>query len=89
VSHWSFKSIQSQRQWLEVEVNGQTIQLPAGSSVLAGLLEHSDMAGAVEWFCAIGQCQHCRVQINGKDALACQIQAMSGDQIKTHKSWSG
>ncbi len=80
--------------WVTVQVDGRATQLPSGSSVLAALLQHAGRAGettaqAPDWFCAIGQCQRCRVRINGREAIACQVQVQAGDVIDTQESWSG
>ncbi|TVO62401.1 (2Fe-2S)-binding protein [Spiribacter vilamensis] len=70
-------------------MNGEPLEVPRGMSVLAGLLIRADDASSPGWFCAIGQCQRCRVRINGREAVACQTSPAEGDVIETRDSWSG
>ncbi|WP_440996055.1 2Fe-2S iron-sulfur cluster-binding protein [Arhodomonas sp. SL1] len=67
-------------QTAEVTVDGAAVALPANRSLLAGLL----MAGStVDFFCAIGQCQRCRVRVNGETVIACRYTPRPGDTIET------
>lgn len=64
-----------------VTVDGVPRHLPAGRSLLAGLLATDD--GAPDFFCAIGQCQRCRVRVNGTSEVACLYTPRDGDTVET------
>ena len=83
-----FRCIEDGVDRVAVQVNGKPVELLAGVSVLAGLMQHSVEApdsatGPPDWFCGIGQCQRCRVRINGREAIACQAVVRTGDVIET------
>lgn len=65
---------------VSITVDGQSVQVPAGRSLLAGMAT----AGlAPAFFCAIGQCQRCTVWINGHEDIACLTVPQEGDEIQT------
>ncbi|RZU99346.1 2Fe-2S iron-sulfur cluster-binding protein [Spiribacter vilamensis] len=84
-----FRPLLEPADWIGVRLNGEPLEVPRGMSVLAGLLIRADDASSPGWFCAIGQCQRCRVRINGREAVACQTSPAEGDVIETRDSWSG
>lgn len=86
MSAQGFRAIRPAEKTVRVTLNGERRALPADGSLLAGLLQQAER---LDWFCAIGQCQRCRVQINGQEALACQVGVQDGDIIDTPGDWSG
>jgi predicted molibdopterin-dependent oxidoreductase YjgC len=74
-----------------VFVDGQRVRVPAGVTVVAALV----LAGQVQTrrsvsgearfaLCGMGQCQECRVAIDGHEhRLACQVRCVSGMSIRT------
>ncbi|WP_435105955.1 2Fe-2S iron-sulfur cluster-binding protein [Arhodomonas sp. AD133] len=80
MSRAGFRFIDPQPETVEVTVDGRPHTLPAGRSLLAGLL--GDGTG-IDFFCAIGQCQRCRVRVNGEVDIACLREPQAGDVIET------
>lgn len=75
---------------IEVHIDGQPHQLPAGITVAAalyiaakGLTRLSVKGEPRAPFCGMGVCQECRVQINGLRHLACQTLCTAGMTIHT------
>ena len=74
-----------------VFVDGRAVRVPAGASavaalVLAGQLRTRRSVGGEARFalCGMGQCQECRVTIDGQQhRLACQVRCNSGMSIRT------
>ena len=74
-----------------VFVDGRAVRVPAGASavaalVLAGQLRTRRSVGGEARFalCGMGQCQECRVTIDGQEhRLACQVRCHSGMSIRT------
>ncbi|MEX0431271.1 2Fe-2S iron-sulfur cluster-binding protein [Spiribacter insolitus] len=93
MSGQGFRPVRDSGERIMVAIDGVEHELPAGMSVLAALLCADAVAeGRVtppDWFCGIGQCQRCRVRINGREAAACQTPARPGDVIETRENWSG
>ncbi len=87
MSGQGFRPVRDAGEWITVAIDGGQHELPAGMSVLAALLCADAVAdGRVmppDWFCGIGQCQRCRVRINGREAIACQAVVRTGDVIET------
>lgn len=81
MSERRFRFIDTPEATVEVSVDGTPRQLPAGRSLLAGLLATAD--GAPDCFCAIGQCQRCRVRVNGASEVACLYTPRAGDTVET------
>lgn len=71
---------------VEVTVDGEPVALPAGRSLLAGLLTRS--TAHIDFFCAIGQCERCVVRINGLERVACLTRPQAGDVVETKARWS-
>ncbi len=76
---------------INILVNGQARAAPAGCSVAAALA-HAGLSAsrrsltgqARAAFCGIGQCQECRVRIDGvANRLACLTPATDGMNIET------
>lgn len=64
-------------------LNGQPQAVPAGCSVIAALA-HAGLGLACAPFCGMGQCQACRVTIDGvAERLACMTPARPGMRIET------
>lgn len=74
---------------VRVTLDGRAVDIPRGVSVLGALLLQADGDQQPDWFCAIGQCQRCRVRVNGDELIACQTYLAPGDRIETPESWSG
>jgi len=75
---------------MRLTINGQPIEVPAGSSVAAALAaagqpaRRSVTGEARGPLCAMGICFECRVTINGQPhQRSCQIQALAGMTIAT------
>ncbi|MCU7373873.1 (2Fe-2S)-binding protein [Paucibacter sp. O1-1] len=74
-----------------LQINGQPHAVPAGCSVAAALAHaglsatrHSVSGQPRAAFCGMGQCQECRVTIDGvTDRLACMSPASAGMVIAT------
>ncbi|MCV2350289.1 (2Fe-2S)-binding protein [Paucibacter sp. Y2R2-4] len=76
---------------LTVHINGQPCQVPVGCNVAAALA-HAGLSGtrrsvggeARAAFCGMGQCQECRVRIDGTpNCLACMTPSLDGMRIET------
>ncbi len=76
---------------MKLIINGQAHEVPAGCSVAAALahagLSHtrlSETGQARAAFCGMGQCQECRVMINGvAERLGCMTPAVEGMVVQT------
>ncbi|WP_271008126.1 (2Fe-2S)-binding protein [Paucibacter sp. B51] len=76
---------------LQVFINGRALLVPAHCNVAAALqragLAHSRRSETGQpraAFCGMGQCQECRVRIDGHDhRLACMTLVVDGMQIET------
>lgn len=76
----SYHFVNQAPEHINITVDGQPVQVPAGRSLLAGMA----VAGlAPAFFCAIGQCQRCAVHINGHMEIACLAVPEAGDQVET------
>ena len=88
-----FRPVRDRGERVTAVINGVQRELPGGMSVLAALLcadgAHDAREKAPDWFCAIGQCQRCRVRVNHREVLACQTPIAAGDIIETGGDWSG
>lgn len=78
-----------------VTVDGAAVDVPAGASVVAALVSAGSMCtrraatGEPRFaFCGIGQCQECRVTIDGcGHRLACRTVCAPGMAIETGGDW--
>ena len=69
---------------LTLRINGQAASVPAGCSVAAALAHAGAAIEACAPFCGMGQCQACRVTIDGVvQRLACMTPAAEGMVIET------
>ncbi|MCV2362075.1 (2Fe-2S)-binding protein [Paucibacter sp. DJ1R-11] len=76
---------------IQVYINGQALRVPAHCHVAAALkcagLTHSRRSESGQpraAFCGMGQCQECRVRIDGQDhCLACMTPVAEGMRIET------
>ncbi|MES2016208.1 MAG: 2Fe-2S iron-sulfur cluster-binding protein [Pseudomonadota bacterium] len=74
-----------------VFVDGRALRVPAGASVIAALVldgqlrTRRSVSGEARFaLCGMGQCQECRVSIDGTPhRLACQVRCHSGMAIGT------
>jgi predicted molibdopterin-dependent oxidoreductase YjgC len=74
-----------------VVVDGKRLSVPAGASVVAALATAGRMctrrsvSGEARFaLCGMGQCQECRVTIDGRPhRLACQVRCAAGMVIAT------
>ncbi|MEJ8849011.1 (2Fe-2S)-binding protein [Variovorax rhizosphaerae] len=76
-----------------LQVNGQQVEVVAGSSVAAALriadafslgVTRRAIGGELRApFCGMGICQECRVTIDGARRLACQTVCVAGMQVET------
>ena len=69
-----------------VTVDGSRLELPAGQSLLAALLARDAAGAAVDFHCAIGQCQRCLVRVDGQVRAACLFSPKGGEAIDTRPS---
>ena len=85
------------RDMLTLDVDGCSVQVADGSSVVAAIALASGSAGVVTRvsvegqlrgpLCGMGICQECRVTIDGvRHRLACQTLCAQGMSIKTARS---
>ena len=78
-----------------VTIDGTAVDVPPGASVVAALVIAGTMctrravAGEPRFaFCGIGQCQECRVTIDGRaHRLACRTECAPGMIIETGGDW--
>lgn len=84
-----FRPLAAPAEWISVQLNGESVDVPRGMSVLAALLTHGEDTPSPDWFCAIGQCQRCRLRVNDREVTACQTYPGKGDRIETRDDWSG
>ena len=76
---------------VEVIVDGKPVRVAAGVSVIAALVvadtlcTRRSVSGEARFaLCGMGQCQECRVTINGRaHQLACQLECAAGMVIDT------
>ena len=69
---------------LTLWINGQAATVPAGCSVVAALAHAGAVTESCAPFCGMGQCQACRVTIDGvAHRLACMTPAVDGMHIET------
>ncbi len=84
---------------LTLNVDGRSVQVARGSSVVAAIALAQGVAGVVTRasvsgaqrgpLCGMGVCQECRVTIDGvQHRLACQTLCVQGMSIKTARSAS-
>lgn len=74
-----------------VYVDGRAVRVSAGASVVAALAAadtlctRRSVGGEARFaLCGMGQCQECRVTIDGRaHRLACQVRCVAGMQIVT------
>lgn len=76
-------------QLVALHINGQALQVQAGTSVAAALAlagipnSRISVTGQPRApLCGMGICQECRVQINGRVRLACQTVCEPGMEVK-------
>ncbi len=78
-------------QQVQVVVDGRTVCVNAGATVVAALVlaeslcTRRSVTGEVRFaLCGVGQCQECRVSIDGRaHRLACQVRCEAGMRIAT------
>ncbi len=78
-------------QQIQVDIDGRTVNVNAGASVIAALViadrlcTRRSVGGEVRFaLCGMGQCQECRVTIDGRaHRLACQVRCVPGMRIAT------
>jgi predicted molibdopterin-dependent oxidoreductase YjgC len=76
---------------LQVFVDGRAVTVGAGASVIAALVladswcTRRSVGGEARFaLCGMGQCQECRVTIDGRaHRLACQVRCVEGMDIGT------
>ena len=76
---------------VEVIVDGRAVSVAAGASVVAALVvadslcTRRSVSGEARFaLCGMGQCQECRVTIDGcAHRLACQVRCLPGMRIAT------
>lgn len=76
---------------VDVVVDGRSVSVAAGVSVVAALVianslcTRRSVGGEVRFaLCGMGQCQECRVTIDGRaHQLACQVCCVAGMRIET------
>ena len=75
-----YRSIAPSRETVSIAVDGRTIALPKGQSLLAALLANAVTA---DFHCAIGQCQRCLVRVDGRVETACLYVPKGGEIVDT------
>lgn len=76
---------------IQVFVDGRAVSVGAGASVVAALVladtlcTRRSVGGEARFaLCGMGQCQECRVTIDGRaHSLACQVRCVQGMDIVT------
>ncbi len=76
---------------IQVFVDGRAVDVNAGASVVAALVlaerlcTRVSVSGEARFaLCGMGQCQECRVTIDGRaHRLACQVRCVAGMSIST------
>ena len=82
---------------ITLEIDGQSIEVPSGSTVIAAIASATPHAGVVTRrsvtdtprgpLCGMGICQECRVTIDGRaHRLACQTLCVPGMVVVTTRS---
>lgn len=74
-----------------VYVDGHAVRVPAGATAVAALVlagqlcTRRSVTGEARFaLCGMGQCQECRVSIDGREhRLACQVRCRAGMSIRT------
>lgn len=80
-----------QPEQVSIEVDGRTVRVAAGASVVAALAAagrlctRRSVGGEARFaLCGMGQCQECRVTIDGRrHRLACQVRCVDGMRVAT------
>jgi predicted molibdopterin-dependent oxidoreductase YjgC len=78
-----YRSIALERQSVNITIDGRTTAILQGRSLLAALLLTGLPGDAADFFCAIGQCQRCIVQVDGRPRLACTTHPLGGETVVT------
>jgi aerobic-type carbon monoxide dehydrogenase small subunit (CoxS/CutS family) len=78
--YWSLASDQKS---VDIMIDGRTFATLQGRSLLAALLLDGLPGNAADFFCAIGQCQRCVVQVDGRPRLACLTYPGGGENVIT------
>lgn len=76
---------------VSISVDGRTVRVAAGVSVVVALVAadrlctRRSVSGEARFaLCGMGQCQECRVTIDGRPhRLACQVRCVDGMQVAT------
>ena len=75
---------------VQIQLNGQPAQVPAGTSIAAalylccdGIARQSVSGQARAPVCGMGVCQECRVLVNGQSQLACQTLCAPGMVVQS------
>lgn len=76
---------------IKVHIDGEALQVAAGTSVIAALMQAGRMCTRLSVsgeprfaLCGMGQCQECRVTIDGRaHRLACQERCLDEMEILT------
>lgn len=75
---------------VEFTLEGQTLRVPAGTSLAAALALRSPACARISVtgeprapFCGMGICQECRLLVDGRRQLACQTLCRDGMTVVT------
>jgi aerobic-type carbon monoxide dehydrogenase small subunit (CoxS/CutS family) len=82
----SYRRIAAASDMIAVTVDGERRDLPRGASLLSALLAANAAGAAVDFHCAIGQCQRCLVRVDGQVRAACLFMPVGGETIDTRPS---
>ena len=66
-----------------IEVDGTSVTLALGQSLLAALLVAGCPGAAADFHCAIGVCQRCGVVVDHRPILACMTYPRGGEAVTT------
>jgi predicted molibdopterin-dependent oxidoreductase YjgC len=81
-----FRSIAVEGQFVTLTIDGRSVAILKGRSLLAALLLTGVPGDASDYFCAIGQCQRCVVQVDGRPRLACITHPLGGETVVTQSA---
>jgi predicted molibdopterin-dependent oxidoreductase YjgC len=83
MTDFGFRLIASEMPSANITIDGRITAIVQGQSLLAALLLTGLPGDAADFFCAIGQCQRCLVQVDGRPRLACITHLVGGETVIT------
>jgi aerobic-type carbon monoxide dehydrogenase small subunit (CoxS/CutS family) len=83
MSQAGYRSVAQGPYDISISIDGTSIPLPRGRSLLATLLLVNRTGDAADFFCAIGQCQRCVVLVDRQPRVACMTYPKGGETVTT------